>query len=69
MEKTAEDLKKHDEVLAQFIANRTGKPLDEVVSKMEAETWFTGSEAKEFGIASELLSTPNIQNSISAEVI
>lgn len=69
MEKMAADLKKHDQVLAEFIANRTGKPLDEVVAKMEAETWFTGNEAKDFGMADEILATPNIQNSVSPEAL
>jgi chromosome segregation ATPase len=47
--KYAEDLKKEEDKLAQFYAEQTGHDLEDIVSKMNAETEFTAEEAKGLG--------------------
>lgn len=51
MRKNAEMLETHDKVMAGIYAKRTGKSPDYWHAKMEAETWFTGAEAIESGLA------------------
>lgn len=51
MRKAADMLEKHGETLAGIYANETGKSLDEVRAAMKSETWFTGEEAVDWGLA------------------
>lgn len=51
MRKAAEVLDTHKKVLVGIYHAKTGKPTAEIEKKMSAETWFTGSDAKEFGLA------------------
>jgi len=53
MRKEAELLDKIRGQIAQVYADRSGKTVDEIQSKMDAETWFTGKEALEFGLVDE----------------
>jgi ATP-dependent protease ClpP protease subunit len=51
-----ESLKKHDEILASMIAEKTGKTTDEIKSLYfdGKEHWFTPDEAKEIGLVNEI---------------
>lgn len=51
--KSAEMLDKHGEMLAQIYADETGHSKQECREAMKAESWYTGSEAAEFGLADE----------------
>lgn len=54
---TADLLEKVDNDLAHDYVVRTGKPIDDIVAAMLAETWFTATEAKEFGLVDEVIET------------
>lgn len=55
----AEELERVDGQLAGIYGARTGKPAEEALALMEAETWMTGQEALEAGFCDEL--EPNKQ--------
>ena len=54
MRKSAEMLEKHDDVLVAEYVRRTGKDEKEIRKAMAEETWLTGAEAVEWGLADEL---------------
>lgn len=54
MLKLADDLAKHDGVIASIYSDKNGKSRDENLKAMEAETWFTGEEAKAFGLVDDV---------------
>ncbi len=54
MRKTAEALDLANDVMASAYAERTKKPKDEIRRLMDQETWFTASEAKDFGLSDEI---------------
>ena len=58
MKATAVLLAKIDDVLAQGYADKTGKPTDEVMGLMRAETWFTAQEAVDAGFADSVAESP-----------
>lgn len=49
----ADMLETHDEALVNAYVKATGKSKDDIRSAMEKETWMTGEEAVEFGLADE----------------
>lgn len=51
MREMADKLDKHKGVLVNIYEEKTGKPRKEIEDAMSAETWFTGEEAAEFGLA------------------
>lgn len=51
MRAAAEMLDRHAETLAQIYSKHTGKSKKAMRDAMKAETWFTGSEAVEYGLA------------------
>ena len=53
--KEADTLDKVQSAIAGVYASRSGKPLDECSSLMDAETWFTAQEACDYGLATELV--------------
>lgn len=53
MRKAAEVLEKHGETLAAIYQQETGMSVEDVRSKMKAETWFRGDEAVNLGFADE----------------
>lgn len=53
---TAALLEKVDGQIVDEYERKTGKPREEIVSKMAAETWFTAQEAKAFGLVDEVVS-------------
>ena len=54
MRKAADMLDKHDDVLVAEYARHTGKSEDAIRAAMEEETWLTGKEAIEWGLADKL---------------
>lgn len=52
---TAALLTKIDSALARTYANRTGKGIRTVAQMMDAETWMSGTEAREAGFATDTL--------------
>ncbi len=55
MRETAEVLEKMGGELANIYAARSSLTKDEVLGKMDAETWFTASEAVEAGLADDIV--------------
>lgn len=53
MRKTADVLQKHEEALLDIYVKRSGGERDELRQLLQAETWFTGEEAVEQGLADE----------------
>lgn len=51
--KDADLLDKHDGVIVKAYAAKTGKTDDEIKKAMADETWFSGSEAKAWGLSDE----------------
>jgi len=51
MRAAAEMLDRHAETLAEIYSKHTGKSKKAMREAMKAETWFTGSEAAEYGLA------------------
>lgn len=49
LRKTAETLDTMSANIASIYVNHSGKSMEEIVSAMDAETWFTAEEAKNFG--------------------
>jgi ATP-dependent Clp protease protease subunit len=47
-----------DDALARTYASRTGRPIDEMLSLMDDETWMLGETAIAQGFADKLLSSP-----------
>lgn len=56
--KSAEMLGRHDDSIAGIYAQHTGKSTKDILSAMEAETWLTGKEAVDYGLASEVIEAP-----------
>lgn len=54
-EASAEYLAKIDAIMARIYAARSGRPEDEIVAMMAAETWFDGPEAVAAGFADTLV--------------
>jgi ATP-dependent protease ClpP protease subunit len=54
MRATAEMLDKHGDTLAQIYSAKTGKSKKAMRDAMKEETWFTGSQAVEYGLADAL---------------
>lgn len=50
----AEHLENTSEQIAEVYSARSGKTITEIRDAMRAETWFTGKEAVEFGLAHEV---------------
>lgn len=67
MRATAEMLDKHGDMLAQIYSQETGKSKKAVREAMQAETWFTGKEAVEYGLADAMEEdTEDTRNSLKA---
>jgi ATP-dependent Clp protease protease subunit len=63
LRKTAGLLDQVDDSIANDYAARTGKPKDELLALMTAETWLTASEAKDMGFADRVAATAGTENS------
>ena len=54
-----EELNKSREMLAQIIANRTGKNLDEIYEVTAEDSFFNATEAIDFGLATGIFDSAN----------
>ena len=55
-----------DNTLADYYSERTGKPVDECMELMKAETWYTGKTALEAGFVDELIEGGEESDDIAA---
>ena len=55
MENYAKRLRNIEKTSRDFYAAKTGQSEDQIKKWMDAETWFTAKEAKEYGFADEIL--------------
>lgn len=55
LDKVSEELKKCEQTLVEAYIAKSGKTEEEVRAAMDAETLFTATEAKEFGLVDEVL--------------
>jgi len=63
----ADVLEKADGEIVSLYAGRTKKPLATVRGWVDAETWFTGQEAVEAGLADRIVQTPKaLENAVRA---
>ena len=58
MRKTAEMLDRLKTSMAAIYANRTGMPLGEIETLLDAETWLSATEALEMGFVDEIDEVP-----------
>ena len=65
----AELLEKMDGQIAGTYAARTGKPQDEFAEMMAAETWFTGQEAVDAGLATHLMESKRVTAAFDPKVL
>lgn len=68
LRKTAELLDKVKGTLVTTYAQRTGQDEDTISQKMADETWFTGEEAVEFGLADEVVAGKRLSNRFDLKV-
>lgn len=64
MRKTAEVLDTHRDAVISIYQKRTKKPYEDLVAILDAETWMTGAEAVEFGLADELIDAAPVDDVI-----
>lgn len=64
--KIADDLDKVDENIVSIYESRTALLKDEIVQLMDAETWLTAKEAKEYGFADEIEEEKQVAASIDS---
>ena len=55
MEKRAESMKRLDDTVARIYAEKTGKPLAEVLDMMTEETWFSSATALEANLVDTVI--------------
>ncbi len=55
MRKVADVLDTHRDAVLGIYTERTGRSRDEIIAALDAETWFTGAEAQEFGLATKVV--------------
>lgn len=54
----AEEILKNKNTLNQILADRTGRPIEQVQEDSERDRYFSAAEAKEYGIVDDVLSAP-----------
>ncbi len=57
-----EENKKMDLVIAKIYADKTGKPVNEIIDLMKQNTWLSADEAKEWGFVDEIIEMTGKQN-------
>lgn len=65
MRKAADDMEKLEENLINIYVEKTGRTVDEIKEKVNAESYFTAEEAVEFGLADEIDETTEVKNTAS----
>lgn len=68
LRKQAEELDRIDGQIADIYAGKCGKKAEDMLALMEAETWMTGAEAKELGLATRLEAKKEIAACMTAEI-
>lgn len=63
--KTAAFLEKIDAAIAAHYTDKTGKSSAEIRSMMDEETWFTGEEAKKFGLVDTVTDESRAKNAFN----
>lgn len=64
MNRTAGVLDKVRDQLAAIYSEKTRKPVEKIKAAMTAETWFTATEAKDYGLVDALVETAAITNAV-----
>lgn len=67
--KAADDMEKLEQNILDIYAEKTGKTVDEIKPVVDAETYFTASEAVEFGLADEVDETATVENKIDGDFV
>lgn len=67
--KAADDMEKLEENILNIYAEKTGKTVEEIKPVVDAETYFTASEAVEFGLADEMDETKTVENRAAGDVV
>lgn len=62
LRKTADDMEKLEQNIIDIYATKSGKSVEEIKEKVDAETFFTAEEAVEFGLADEIDESKVIEN-------
>lgn len=57
IERTAEDLMKIREIMGKILAKHTGRKLSEIYKRTAQDSYFTATEAVEFGLADRVIRT------------
>jgi ATP-dependent Clp protease protease subunit len=68
LRKQADTLDQIGETLITTYASRTGKDRDTIRKAMEEETWFSAKEAKDWGLATEIVSALPLAASVRQDV-
>lgn len=68
MEREAEWMRKTNAMAANIYAKRTGQSLEKIQEMMAAETWLTGTEAKELGFVDELITIEQARANVSEDM-
>lgn len=63
MRRMADALDKHKDAIVAVYTSKTGRTKADVSAKMSAETWFTGDDAREYGLADVISNEITVQAS------
>ncbi|NAW66726.1 ClpP-like prohead protease/major capsid protein fusion protein [Photobacterium halotolerans] len=66
LESALTQLKNAKQTLAEAYTERSGKSLEDVLAAMAAETWFTATQALEFGLIDQVIDPVNLTNCLNA---
>ena len=69
MRKVADDMEKLEENIISIYAEKTGRDVEEIREKVNAETYFTAQEAVEFGLADEIDDNIEVENKACGDVV
>lgn len=67
LRRTADELDRINDQIADIYAARTGKEKDEISALMTAETWMSGAEALDMGFVDELIENKKIAACVNSE--
>lgn len=69
LRKAADDVEKLEQNILDIYAEKTGKSVEEIKAKVDAETYFTAEEAVEFGLADEIDESKVVENKAVGDVV
>ena len=67
--KAADDMEKLEQNILDIYAEKTGKPVEEIKPYVDEETYFTATEAVEFGLADEVDEKATVENKAVGEIV